>query len=306
MDEDNSRKPSCTVCGDRIRRDNIFGVCQRTTDCRRARAEMRATTKTTVGLPRVLAGATFGRWTVLEDHIKGAVRVPCRCKCGTERSVCADSLLRGHSRSCGCGRRGAPLGRQRRSAENPYLHAGEVHGRLTVLQDAIRATDAVLCRCECGTEIMRTAGPLKNRGARSCGCYRLRHGLSRHPLYGIWRGILTRTGKPTDKSYPAYGGRGIRMCERWQGLPAGLLNFATDVGERPPGTSLDRIDNDGHYEPGNVRWATAKTQGNNKRTVASLTRELEALKARMQAATSPPAAKGARRPVARGQMEPLF
>lgn len=245
--------------------------------------------------PRIVhPGDTFGRWTALEEYVPGNLHILCRCECGTERTVHVDALRRGASRSCGCLRYGRPWVREWRSPENPYLRTGMLFGRLTLLEDAVRSTDRVLSRCACGKEVTHLAASIKSGDARSCGCYRKTHGLSGHPLYHIWHGIYSRTCNPDDKAYPHYGGRGIQMCERWQGLPDGLLNFAADVGERPPGMSLDREDNDGNYEPGNVRWATAKTQGNNKRTVAALTREIDALKAEIRSLTVPPQAKPAR------------
>ena len=229
---------------------------------------------------RVLrAGDVFNSWTALEDYVPPTTRVLCRCVCGTERPVAVDALAKGGSRSCGCQSNGKhPL---RRRADNPYLPAGATFARLTLLEAAIRSTDMVLCRCECGSEVRRNAATLKSGNTKSCGCYRKKHGLSGHPLYYLWTGIVQRTTNPDCKSYPDYGGRGVGLCERWQGLPDGLLNFAADVGERPPGTTLDRKDNDRGYEPSNVQWATAKQQSNNKRSVAALTRERDALQARL-------------------------
>ena len=76
-----------------------------------------------------------------------------------------------------------------------------------------------------------------------------------------WRGMKYRCYTPFDSSYKHYGGRGITICKRWRKLE----NFVADMGERPEGLSIDRIDNDGNYEPGNCRWATAEQQDNNKR-----------------------------------------
>jgi hypothetical protein len=81
-------------------------------------------------------------------------------------------------------------------------------------------------------------------------------------LYAIWRGILSRCENRQDKSYARYGGRGIRVCLRWQGAD-GFENFLADMGERQPDYSIDRIDNDGDYEPGNCRWSSRHEQQRN-------------------------------------------
>lgn len=89
------------------------------------------------------------------------------------------------------------------------------------------------------------------------------HGLTPrgrwHPLYQTWAGMRYRCDKPDSTSYPDYGGRGIRVCDRWQG-PDGFANFVADMGERPEGATLDRVDGEGDYEPSNCRWATAQQQ----------------------------------------------
>lgn len=89
---------------------------------------------------------------------------------------------------------------------------------------------------------------------------------NRHPTYSIWLTMIARCHCPTSMGYPSYGARGIRVCERWRTFE----HFLADMGARPPGTSIDRINNDGDYEPDNCRWATKKEQDNNRRTTQFL------------------------------------
>ena len=133
------------------------------------------------------------------------------------------------------------------------------------------------CICDCGGETATTRGNLKTGKAQSCGCrikdvniaLRQTHGMAgKHPLYQTWSSMRKRCNCPTDHAYPRYGGRGISVCARWDNFET----FIEDVGERPSARhSIDRKDNDGNYEPGNVRWATAREQEHNKATCLHLT-----------------------------------
>lgn len=231
----------------------------------------------------IKAGAVIGVWTVLEDFANWDENHPCRCECGNERLLSAGFLLKGNTGSCICHQKGGQPGRPLGPATGaPYLPASSVSGRLTTLDDAAFSQDCVRCICECGNESRPRAGSVKNKTTLSCGCLQLEvrrtHGLSGHPLYQVWHGMVARCSNPRLREYPHYGGRGIKVCDRWLGLPDGLLNFAADMGERPEGTTLDRFpDNDGNYEPGNCQWRTALQQNGNKRTVGPLTEERDAL-----------------------------
>lgn len=119
-----------------------------------------------------------------------------------------------------------------------------------------------LCRCKCGARAEVQASALRGGTSTQCrDCHSERHGMKKHPLYSTWLGIRNRCSNPGNASYDDYGGLGISVCERWNSFPL----FVADVGERPYGKILDRIDGDGDYEPGNVRWATYAEQAANRR-----------------------------------------
>lgn len=301
-----SAREACAVCGGKLRIDNIVGVCRRTPECRRerkARLRRQAARERQPRVPAehprrvsaIPAGTVFGRLVTLEESPKGGrAKVLCRCECGVERHVFVTNLKRGITLSCGCLRRenaGRPKG-----PGGIYLPAGSTSGRLTTLEDAVKSRDDVRVRCECGAETAKNAQRLKLGKVESCGCLApsRTHGLSGHSHYRIWYGIVKRTSNPDDPNWDNYGGRGITLCERWRGLPDGLLNFAADMGPRPVGYSAERLDNDGGYwcgrcpdcvangRPANVEWRTWEDQANNRRTVQKVTRERDALAAEVE------------------------
>lgn len=153
---------------------------------------------------------------------------------------------------------------------------GKVVGRWLVIAPAANRGKNTrwLCRCTCGNERLVNLGSLQNNESQSCGCLRaellvkskFKHGESHNPLpspeYSTWRSLITRCYDPKRENYKNYGGRGITVYPEWRESFAAFLTY---VGRKPsPEHSINRINNNGNYEPGNVEWATPLDQSKNR------------------------------------------
>ncbi len=167
-----------------------------------------------------------------------------------------------------------PRGQQARNFKD---HAGEKYGRLHVLAPIHRRKPSGkkvvdwLCRCECGNESRQASADLRSGKAKSCGCYKTElmvarnttHGRTGSPEFWIWCGMIDRCERPGNKSYKNYGGRGIKICERWR---SSFGAFLSDMGPRPTSKhTIERVNNDDNYQPNNCCWLPKRLQSKNRR-----------------------------------------
>jgi hypothetical protein len=200
------------------------------------------------------SGQQFGRLSVIDPEVhvdggRGGYRAAvCRCACGTvTQPIRIYLLINGDTRSCGCLLRESVRAPERVEKFRQYTKSAENRERLRVLNT--------------------------------------KHGLSKHPLYSTWANMMGRCYQQSHASYSGYGARGIQVHKPWHAVPVFIAWVEENLGPRPAGCTIDREDNNGHYEPGNVRWADGSTQNGNKRRVdtlqaqiTSLQQELEQLK----------------------------
>lgn len=153
---------------------------------------------------------------------------------------------------------------------------GQRFGRLTVGAMARSASGRIVwsCMCDCGQSSLVRGSHLKSGRVKSCGCHavekareRATHGMSRTSTHIIWKTMRARCYNPNASGYAGYGARGITVCKEWNSFAA----FLADMGERPPGMSLERIDNSKGYGPDNCKWATNAEQCRNRRSNHQIT-----------------------------------
>lgn len=171
-----------------------------------------------------------------------------------------------------------------------FLSIGQRFGRLSVSSEAYKnpkGIRAVACVCDCGAEKECLISDLSGGRVTSCGCAKRArvldmgaknktHGHTprgvRSPTYISWQSMIARCTNPKTNGFQRYGGRGISVCREWSGED-GFTRFLADMGERPAGTSLDRVDHAGHYCPENCRWATVQQQRSNRHNSVLITQD---------------------------------
>jgi hypothetical protein len=192
----------------------------------------------------------FGHWRV-DGYARGSkwgAWWHCTCDCGVSRIVLGQNLRNGRSKSCN------------RSKHLDLV--GQRFGRWRVIGRA--APGWWVCICSCGVRRLVRGNNLLRGKTKSCGCFnqerRTTHGMSKSPEYSSWKAMKQRCLNPNAKDFEHYGGRGI-TCDNYLSFEP----WFADIGPRPPGCTQDRNDINGNYEPGNIRWADAKTQRQNQR-----------------------------------------
>ena len=229
-------------------------------------------------------GKKFGHLTVIGQSPKThkfSNKFDLRCDCGNVISEIPSRVLDGHTTSCGkCNFKNSNT----KLEEKVKSKIGERYGSLIVIGISKIPNDCqtyVKCRCDCGNFVDILPNHLfkENKGRKSCGCLKSKNkmlqsskstsagnfkdGRAMHPLYGTWLQMLNRCENPNQKHYDRYGGRGIKVCEEWHDFWK-FVEWSDSVGGKPDGYTIDRINNDGNYEPSNCRWANWETQTSNK------------------------------------------
>lgn len=215
-----------------------------------------------------MIGKRFGKWTVLNEIKidRPGKQYECICECGNIKIKAGTELRASRGMQCtDC---------QYHELYNPEKMIGRKFGKWLVVKyiGIHNKLQRFEVKCECGNIGIQLGSDLRRKKPRSTQCVtchnrenatnNITHGMHNTLTYKIWSAMIARCSNPKATFYHRYGGRGIKVCERWV---SSFENFLKDMGEKPEGLTLDRIDNDGNYEPYNCRWVTHKENCNNRK-----------------------------------------
>ena len=226
-------------------------------------------------------GKKYGLLTVIgksEKTHRCSNKFDFRCDCGNIISEAPGRVLYGHKKSCGkCRMRNRSYKVEQKIKDS----VGTKIGKLVIIGISHKENSGITfarCKCDCGNIIDIVPSQLFNNQVKSCGCSKRENnilannkstssgnyldGRTKNPLYGTWKRMIARCEDSSANHYDRYGGRGIKVCDEWHDF-WNFVKWSDSIGGRPDGYTLDRINNDGNYEPNNCRWADWKTQASN-------------------------------------------